>query len=194
MTLRNHFKRVHFILIALGVLVFSSSPCFSESGKTDSSKNGWSELFQKDPYPHTIPLLSKRTVLDGTYVKKAIKAGEVVPCRRCPDWLPNPGIWKLNLKAGTYRIYHDATGWKSIGIYIVAANRIILANDPSCIDGIGVYEWIFEDRKLKFKVIDDDCAIKLRARNLTEVPWDSCHPPGIEAAITEHWPKPRGCD
>ena len=37
-----------------------------------------------------------------------------------------------------------------------------------------------------FNVIDDDCAIKLRALNLMEVPWNSCQPPGIEAANTEH--------
>ncbi|MFC1829487.1 hypothetical protein ACFL0O_07750 [Thermodesulfobacteriota bacterium] len=194
MLFQNHFKRVYFILIALGILLFSSSACFSESGKTDSSKKKWEELLQRNPYPHTIPLLKKQTVLDGTYVKKAVKEGEIVPCRRCPDWLPNPGIWKLNLNKGTYRIYNDTTGWRSIGTYIVADNRIILANDPSCINGIGVYEWKFEDRKLKFKVIDDDCAIKLRAVNLTEVPWDSCQPPGIEAAITEHWRKPQGCN
>ena len=194
MAFRNHTNRVFFILIALGAFLFSSDVCFSESGKTDASKNGWDELLRRDPYPYTIPLLSKKTVLDGTYVKKAKKEGEIVPCRRCPDWIPYPGIWKLNLNKGTYRIYHEATGWKNIGTYIVADNRIILANDPCCIKGVGVYEWKFEERKLIFKVIDDDCAIKLRALNLTEVPWNSCQPPNIEAAITEHCPKPRGCD
>jgi hypothetical protein len=44
------------------------------------------------------------------------------------------------------------------------------------------------------KVIEDECAIGLRAMNLTNLPWLSCHPPSTEAAITDHWPKPRGCD
>ena len=202
MTFQKHTKRVNIFLIAFVVFLLNSDAGLSEGGKTDkdslrktdSSKNKWEKLLEREPYPYTIPLLSKQTVLDGTYVKKAKKEGEIVPCRRCPDWIPYPGIWKLNLNKGTYRIYHEATGWKNIGTYIVADNRIILANDPCCIKGVGVYEWKFEERELIFKVIDDDCAIKLRALNLTEVPWNSCQPPNIEAAITEHWPKPRGCD
>jgi len=35
---------------------------------------------------------------------------------------------------------------------------------------------------------------KLRAMNLTQHPWLSCRPPNIEAAVTERWPKPEGCD
>jgi len=202
MTFRNSSLRVNFILIAFVICFFSFDVCFSEGNKTDKhslretnpSKNKWTELLKRGPYPYTIPLLSKETILDGTYVKKAKKEGEIVPCRRCPDWVPYPGIWKLNLNKGTYRIYHEATGWKSIGTYIVADHRIVFANEPCCIKGIGVYSWKFEERKLIFKVIDDDCAIKLRALNLMEAPWNSCQPPNIEAAITEHWPKPQGCD
>ncbi len=202
MNLEKHAKRINFLLIALAVFLLSSDFCFSEGGKTDTnllritdaSKNRWGELLKREPYPYTIPLLSKQTVLDGTYVKKAKKEGKIVPCRRCPDWIPYPGIWKLNLNKGTYRIYHEATGWKSIGTYILADNRIVFANDPCCIKGIGVYSWKFEERKLILKVIDDDCAIKLRALNLMEVPWNSCQPPIIEAAITGPWPRPQGCD
>ncbi len=202
MTFLSLSKRVTVILIAFAVFLLKSDLCLSEGEKIahqppgikNSSTDTWGELLKRDPYPYSIPLLSKPTILDGTYVKKAKKEGEIVPCRRCPDWLPYPGIWKLNLNKGTYRIYHEATGWKSIGTYIVTDDRIIFANDPCCIKGIGVYSWKFEDRKLIFKIIDDDCAIKLRAKNLTEVPWISCQPPGTEAAITGHWPKPQGCD
>jgi hypothetical protein len=202
MTLGNHATWINFILIAFVVFLFGFDVCLSESGKTDNNslgttnapKNKWGQLLQRKPYPYTIPLLSKDTILDGTYAKKAKKEGEIVPCRRCPDWIPYPGIWKLNLNKGTYRIYNETTGWKSIGTYIAADNRIIFANDPCCIKDIGVYAWKIEERKLIFKVIDDDCAIKLRALNLMEVPWNSCQPPSIEAAITEHWPKPQGCD
>lgn len=162
--------------------------------KIDAVNSEWEELLKRKPYPHLIPLLSKRTILDGTYVKKAKREGEIIPCRRCPDWLSNPGIWKLNLSRGTYRIYHVDTGWKSIGTYVLAENRILFANDPCCITHIGVYSWQFEDDKLIFKAIDDACAIMLRALNLTEVPWNSCQPPNAEAAISGHWPKPNGCE
>ena len=198
MTFRNSSLRAYYIFVAVLICLFNFDVCFSEGNKTDkhslretnSSKNKWAELLKRNPYPYTIPLLSKQTILDGTYVKKAKKEGEIVPCRRCPDWFPYPGIWKLNLNRGMYRIYHNITGWRSIGTYIVTDNRIILANDPSCIKGIGVYAWKIEEKKMIFNVIDDDCAIKLRALNLMEVPWNSCQPPGNKAAITET----QGCD
>jgi hypothetical protein len=76
-----------------------------EGGKTgrnspqtrNAVKEPWGELLERKPYPYTIPLVAKPTGLDGTYVKKAQKEGPIVPCRRCPDWMPYPGIWKLNL-------------------------------------------------------------------------------------------------
>jgi len=193
---------MNIILTAFAVLLFSSGFCLSgdvNAGKDspdiiNASKNKWSELLKRKPYPHLIPLLSKPTILDGTYVKKVKKEGDIIPCRRCPDWLSYPGIWKLNLNKGAYRIYHKDTGWKSIGTYVLADNRILFANDPCCIKTVGVYSWKFEDNSLIFKTIDDDCAIKLRALNLMEVPWKSCQPPNTEAAITGHWQKPNGCD
>lgn len=202
MNFRKYVEQIAFILIVLLVSLMGSNPCFAEGTGTNknspriicASKNNWEELLKRKPYPHTIPLLSKQTMIDGTYVKKAKRNGEIVPCRRCPDWLSYPGIWKLSLNKGTYRIYHEPTGWKSIGTYILTDNRIVFANDPCCIKGIGIYTWKLDDRILTFNVIDDDCAIKLRALNLMEVPWTSCQPPGIEAAITGHWPKPQGCD
>jgi hypothetical protein len=30
--------------------------------------------------------------------------------------------------------------------------------------------------------------------NLTNFPWQSCQPANIEAAITDHWAKPPGCN
>ena len=202
MNFRKYTKRITFVLIALVVFLMSSNFCFAEGDITDknsprkanASKNEWGELLKRKAYPHTIPLLSKPTILDGIYVKKSKKEGEIIPCRRCPDWLSYPGIWKLNLDKGTYRIYHKSTGWKSIGTYVLADNRILFANDPCCIKTVGVYEWKFENNKLIFKVIDDGCAIKLRAKNLMEVPWNSCQPPNTEAAITGHWQKPQDCD
>ena len=195
----NHSRQTSFILIAFAVSLLMPDAGRPEGGKTSSNspqtknavKDQWGELLQRKPYPYTIPLVAKPTGLDGTYVKKAKKEGPIVPCRRCPDWMPYPGIWKLNLSQGVYRIFYRATGWKSIGTCIVADNRIILANDPSCIKGIGVYTWKLEAGKLIFEVIDDECAIRLRALNLTEVPWILCHPPCSDSAAAVHGSKKR---
>ena len=69
-----------------------------------------------------------------------------------------------------------------------------LANDPVCHEMFGVYKWKLEKRILMITVVEDKCAIGLRAMNLTKLPWLSCRPPNIEATITDHWPKPPGCD
>ena len=38
-----------------------------------------SDSSEDDPYPHTIHLVLKDTVLNGTYVKKAKREGDIVP-------------------------------------------------------------------------------------------------------------------
>jgi hypothetical protein len=81
-----------------------------------------------------------------------------------------------------------------MGTFILSGDQLILANDPTCQEGIGVYAWRFEKGALILKVIADPCAIELRGRNLAGLPWLSCHPPNTEAATTGHWLKPTGCD
>jgi len=186
--MKSHFnKNILFVLVTVVLVSFA--------GMADTDvEEMWDALLKRDPFIYTVPSVSNNTTVDGTYVKKAIKEGEIVPCRRCPDWVPNPGTWRLYLNKGVYRIIHLETGWKSIGTYIVSGDRILFANDPCCINGFGVYSWIVKEHQLTFKMIDDPCAIKLRAKNLTEVSWRSCQAPNIEAAVTEHWPKPMGCD
>lgn len=155
----------------------------------------WAELRKRQPYPYLIPLPDpKRTDLDGIYTKNVVSTTERVHCLRCPDYAPEGGVWKLSFDKGVFRIFHPESRWKSIGSYIVAGDRLLLANDPTCIDGLGLYSWKLDKGRLVFEVIDDACAIRLRAMNLTQVPWDSCRPPNIEAAVTEHWRKPEGCD
>ena len=154
----------------------------------------WDELLKRDPFAYTVPLVHKSSSLDGVYTKRAKKTSAIVPCRRCPDWLPETGIWKIQFKTGTYRIIHKTTGWKSIGTFIVTGDRILFANDPVCPEGLGVYFWKLEKGRLLLSVIDDRCAINLRAKNLTETPWLSCRRPNVEGGITDHRPKPEGCD
>jgi hypothetical protein len=155
----------------------------------------WAALLERQPYPYRVPLPEpKRTEIDGTYTKVVATQAERVHCLRCPDYAPEGGVWMLSFDKGVFRIFHPESRWKSIGTYVVAGNRLLLANDPTCIDGLGLYSWKLNEGQLVLEVIDDPCAIRLRAMNLTQLPWVSCRPPNIEAAVTEHWQKPDGCD
>ncbi len=186
------------LLVMLCAAVSAPSVATAGSGGESQAASAgaiWSGLLERHPFPYLIPLPeAKRTELDGTYVKTVIAAAERVHCLRCPDYAPEGGIWKLNLDRGVFRIFHPESGWKSIGTYIVADDRLLLANDPTCIDNLGLYRWRFETGRLILEAIDDPCAIRLRALNLTQQPWLPCRPPTIEAAVTDHWPKPEGCD
>ena len=176
-------------------LVFGESGAGQVQTQPHSPREVWSELLLRHPYPYLIPLPEpKRSDLDGTYTKVVVTKAERVHCLRCPDYASEGGVWKLNLDQGVFRIFHPESGWKSIGTYIVAGDRILLANDPTCIDELGLYRWRVDEGRLALEVIDDPCAIKLRAMNLTQQPWLPCRPPNIEAAVTEHWQKPDGCD
>ena len=176
-------------------LVFAGNQHRQAQALEHSSGEIWSELLQRQPYPYLVPLPEeKRSPVDGTYIKVAAAKAERVHCLRCPDYAPEGGGWKLNLDQGILRIFHPESRWKSIATYIVAGDRILLANDPTCIDELGLYRWRTDEGKLIFEVIDDPCAIKLRAMNLTQQPWLPCRPPNIEAAVSDHWLKPEGCD
>jgi len=178
-----------------GRLGFTGSPPAEPQVRDPSSHEVWSGLLQRQPYPYRVPLPEPvRSPVDGTYTKVVAAAADRVHCLRCPDYAPEGGLWKLNLSRGTLRILHPESRWKSIGTYIVAGDRILLANDPACQDELGLYRWRLHEGELVFEAIDDPCAIKLRAMNLTQQPWRSCRPPTIEAAVSGHWPKPEGCD
>jgi len=163
----------------------------------------WASALNKTPYPYLLPLPEpRRTALDGTYGKVEAKDAPPVHCLRCPDYAPEGGTWKLHLDQGVFHILHTATGWQSVGSFVVTRDRwtsgapdqILLFNDPTCPDAIGLYSWRYEDGQLALDVIDDTCAIYLRAMNLTNLPWQSCQPPNMEAGISDHWPKPPGCN
>lgn len=155
----------------------------------------WIELFERDPYPWTTPLPpSEPTILDGTYTKVDPIEATPFPCVRCPDYKREGGIWKLNLDKGVYRIYHPITGWRSIASYAVLGDRLLVFNDPYCPKEVGIYRWTLEEGMLTLETIQDTCALNLRPKNLSYQPWLSCHPPNVEAAISDHWQKPLGCE
>ncbi len=214
MTAKENRRGVSAITIVTAAVLLLTVGCFSATGDVQQTRpetpevaaaptDAWFAALQKTPYPYLLPLPEpKRTVVDGTYTKVELKETPKVHCLRCPDYAPEGGIWKLNLDQGVFRIFHEATGWQSVGSFVVTRDRwtsgapdqLLLFNDPTCPDAIGLYTWRFEEGNLVLEVIDDTCAIHLRAMNLTNLPWRSCQPPNTEAAITDHWEKPAGCE
>lgn len=165
------------------------------AGPSPTPLEGWAGLQQQVPYPFGTPLPpAEASALDGTYVKFYADPSTPVPCRRCPDYMQHGGLWLLRFHEGAFRIYHPGTDWKSLGSFTVAGSELALFNDPNCIDITGRYTWAVADGELTLTLVDDPCAIRLRAMNLTFQPWASCRPPNEEAAISGHWEVPEGCE
>ncbi len=155
----------------------------------------WSQLLQKEPYPFSTPLpLQNNTPIDGFYAKVESKEGTPVPCKRCPDYLPEGGVWKLHLDQGAYRVFHEYTGWRSLGSFALDGDHLTLFNDPTCPHTTGHYTWQMHDNALTLDIIEDDCQVNRRARTFANIPWPACQPKDTEAAISDHWPKSPGCE
>jgi hypothetical protein len=171
-----------------------STPVAATPQGTADAVDAWLALHLRTPFPYLRSLpAAAPSPLDGVYVKFDPKAATPVPCLRCPDYAPEGGIWKLSLDDGIFRIYHTVTDWKSIASFTVSGDRVELFNDPTCLDDVGVYTWQLAEGELTFSVVEDKCAILLRAQNLTSIPWQSCQPPNREAAVSGHWPALAGC-
>jgi hypothetical protein len=171
------------------------TPTSSAPGPTGTPTDIWNALFERTPVAWTTPLPPlEPTVLDATYVKINPRLATPFPCRRCPDYALEGGLWKFSLSRGIFRIYYIMNGWRSLGSYNVSEDRLYLFNDPYCNWDTGVYTWKLEDGALILTEIDDPCSQGLRAANLVDQPWLSCIPPNVEVMITDHWQKPKGCD
>ena len=137
-------KTLSWMGLAAAVLVICSAERWSvcnesQAGPPPSRPHSageiWFGLLQRQPYPYLVPLPEpKRSAVDGTYTKVVAAKAERVHCLRCPDYAPEGGVWKLNLDQGVLRIFHPESRWKSMASYLVAGDRILLANDPTCID------------------------------------------------------------
>ncbi|RPI79270.1 MAG: hypothetical protein EHM45_03590 [Desulfobacteraceae bacterium] len=191
------------ILLAIGGTTLVAAQPVRGTAVQSAAVDSWLALQQRDPFPYALPLAAPiRTILDGTYIKVELKETPPVPCKRCPDYLPEGGLWKLSLNKGVFRIYHPYTGWKSLGSFFVTRDplaeipggQMILANDPVCPDVLGLYSYVIEEGKLVLTVVEDPCSSRLRAINFTNLPWLGCQPPNREAAISGHWPVPGGCE
>ena len=162
---------------------------------TGTPSDPWQVLLGHTPVPWTTPLPPEEsTVLDATYVKINPSLATPFPCKRCPDYKLDGGLWKLSLDKGIFRILYTVNGWRSLGSYTVNGDKIYFFNDPYCNRETGVYTWKLEDGSLLLTEVDDPCSLGLRATNFIDQPWLSCRPPNTEAAITDHWQKPEGCD
>lgn len=183
----------------LSIILSASTPLFAQSEHSKAIdpiiRERWVSFLQRKPFPYHKPLPAEiHTPVDGIYVKFDPRPHPHVPCRRCPDWVPEGGIWKLQFDRGVMRIFFAKTGWKSISSFEVAGGRLLLFNDPHCTNTTGAYDWRLHDGQLVLDLIHDSCAENRRGNNLTKQPWLSCQPPNEEAAITGHWPVPTGCE
>lgn len=173
----------------------ATAPAAATSLPAIPTVDRWQEVRQWSPYPHTTPLPPRMaTPVDGVYVRFDPRNDDRPPCRRCPPYPPEGGVWKLELDEGVFRVFHPRTGWRTLGSYTVQGEHIAFFNDPQCHLAVGNFTWRRGDEGLHFALIDDDCELGTRANNFTAQPWESCQPPNHEAAVTGHWKTPRGCD
>jgi len=168
---------------------------------SNAPADAWTSLLQVTPSAFTTPLPNQEwTPIDGTYAKFDPSEPQWWACRRCADYRPAGGIWKLQFDRGVMRIHYNVTGWRSIASYTVSDNKLYLFNDPYCPQEVGEYTWSLEDnmgledRQLVLEVVKDSCSIDLRGLNLGELPWDSCQPPNYMTGASDHWHKAPGCE
>lgn len=153
-----------------------ASPPASET-PSPAPGSAWERLLQRTPNPYTTPLPpAEEGPADGWYAKFDPNPPQYWACKRCADYRPTGGVWWLQLDRGIMRLYYAVTEWAISASYAVDAERMTLFNDGVCPDAIGEYTWRRDEIGLSLSVIDDPCAIGLRAENLTRQPWRSCEP------------------
>ena len=100
----------------------------------------WQEIRQWSPYPHTTPLPPQApTPVDGIYVRLDPRTHDRPPCRRCPPYPPEGGVWKLELDEGVFRVYHPRTGWRTLGSYTVDGDSHYVLQRPAVPPGRGTF-------------------------------------------------------
>jgi len=162
---------------------------------TDAPLRRWSDVLQFTPFGYTTPLPpSVHTPIGGVYALFDPREPQWWNCRRCPDYMASGGIWRLQLDRGVMHMIYDVTGFGSVASYTVEGDRMFLFNDPHCPYEIGEYTWEVEGGDLVLREVRDECAIHLRAVNLTRQGWRSCQPPSAQAAASDRWQKPPGCE
>jgi len=174
---------------ALWLLQSSSTASFPGSategplvdGK-DTPTGPWRSFLEVTPIAHSAPLPDAvPSALDGTYAKLDLSTfPQWWLCRRCADYRPAGGIWKLQFDEGVMRIFYEVTGWRSIASFTVSGDRLRIFNDGYCPELAGEFSWRLEEGRLKLEEISDSCAFGLRGSNLSMYPWALCS--GAEAS------------
>jgi hypothetical protein len=136
--------------------------------------DGSIEPFDYEPAP---PLAG--TPIDGFYLR-IIELDEVggprlgLPfhCVRCPAYRVDPGVETLLLYKGRFWLEHQMSGWRALGHYEVAGDRLTVFNDANCSGTPGEYRWSRTRSALSLDVVDDVCVIAgERAHDLTFSDW-----------------------
>lgn len=135
----------------------------------------WAALLSMTPVPFATRLPpADPGPMDGLYAKLDPSWPQWWSCRRCADYRPAGGMWRLQFDRSVIRIYYEVTKWKSLASYEVRGDRLFLFNDPYCPFDTGEYEWSRSETDLSLHVIQDVCAFDLRAKALSEQTSQSC--------------------
>ncbi len=142
---------------------------------TATATNIWIAFQESSPLAYTTPLPEPvQSPLDGLYAMLDQSLPQWWSCRRCADYRPVGGVWKLKFDRGVMRIFYEVTGWRSIASYTVSDDRLYIFNDPYCPVDVGEYKWQMDDGQLKLEAVADTCAFDLRAKNLSRESWSAC--------------------
>jgi hypothetical protein len=192
--MRTKYRLPIFVFIAiLGVYLNSCMELDRNEDAltpTNPATDSWSSFLKIKPHPYTTPLPNPdQTPLDGTYAKYDPSYPQWWACRRCAEYRPAGGVWRMRLDRGVMHIYYEVTGWRNLASYTVSGDRLYLFNDPICKEEIGEYAWKLVAGNLSLEVVDDPCSFQLRGQNLSGLGWKGCQPP----PSGEAWEEPRGC-
>ncbi len=201
-SLTKQFSTWSFVLLLLLVMSLFACSTTDDLLQDQDSPAGpttpgivdeWSALMQRGAYPFTTPLPpAEPGPIDGTYVKFDPKVATPIPCRRCPDYMNEGGVWKLSFDKGTFRILHLVTGWRGIGSFTVNGDELLVFNDPKCPDLIGRYTWQMVGDGLALSTVYDHCAADMRSHNFRQMVWQRCPDAADSAQVKDQ--APEGCN
>ena len=154
----------------------------------------WSALQLMTPAPYFFPLPEPvSSPLDGTYAKIDPSWPQWWLCRRCADYRPAGGIWRVQFDLGVMRIYYDVTGWRSFASFSLSGDELRIFNDAYCPEGVGRYGWKLEAGELVLNAIEDPCSFGLRGQNLSNQSWLACQSSSQAAETDLSGENPPGC-
>ena len=200
---RSRFAVFGLVLLLGLLLLWRSASTAKRRGPTTTAPSPqataaatsiWNALLEMTPVAYTTPYPDPvESPLEGIFAKVDLSWPQWWLCRRCADYRPAGGLWKLQFDRGVMRIYYEVTGWRSLASFTVTRDRLYLFNDVYCAE-VGEYTWHLEDESLKLEVVNDACSFQLRGRNLSHQPWAACQPPDAATRTNDYGPISVGCE